>query len=84
MLRVFLPLNMSKEILSLKLNSLALKYSHIEIRSFAQSDEDRRCATFLAYEDLKPAPKDSHLEIKKDFIGITPLWDPGSEKAAVE
>lgn len=75
---------MSKDQLERELQSLVSKPSNIEIRSYAQYDRVLNCATFLTSETLEPPKPGSDLEIKEDFVGLTPLYDPGPDQAIVE
>lgn len=75
---------MSQQQLESELQSLVSKPSNIQIRSYVQYDRVLNCATFLAYEPLETPRPGSDLEIKEDFVGLTPLYDPGPDKAVVE
>ncbi|KAG9660559.1 hypothetical protein KCU64_g3120, partial [Aureobasidium melanogenum] len=75
---------MSQQQLESNLQSLVSKPSNVQIRSCVQYNGVLNCATFLAYEALRKPEPGSALEIKQDFVGLTPLYDPGPDKAAVD
>lgn len=75
---------MRQQDLESELQSLVSKPSNIQVRSHVQYDRILSCATFLTHEALRVPNSGSDLEIKEDFVGLTPLYDPGPSKALVE
>lgn len=75
---------MRQQDLESELQSLVCEPSNIQVRSHVQYDRILNCATFLTYEALRAPSPGSDLEIKEDFVGVTPLYDPGPSKALVE